>query len=65
MGPFPVRGGVPFQRFQIQILKEAGIAWTDAERLTGDTDGWRMRVQEKAYHVERWDRQRGVGCLRV
>ena len=41
------------------ILREAGIDWTDVERLTGDTEGWRKIVREKEYHAERWDRQRG------
>ena len=40
------------------ILKEAGIDWTDVDRLTGDTKGWRKILREKADHVERWDKQR-------
>ena len=42
-----------------RILREAGIDWTDVERLTGDTEDWRKIVREKTYHVERWDRQGG------
>ena len=41
------------------ILRETGIDWTDVERLTGDTEGWRKIAREKADHVERWDRLRG------
>ena len=36
-----------------RILRETGIDWTDVERLTGDTEGWRKIVREKADHVDR------------
>ena len=39
-----------------RILREAGIDRTDVERQTGDTEGWRKVVREKADHVKKWDR---------
>ena len=46
----PGRGGKPLTGVDGPmdgwILREAGIAWTDVERLTGDTEGWRKIVRE-------------------
>ena len=33
-----------------RILREAGTDWTDVERLTGDMEGWRKIVRERADH---------------
>ena len=42
-----------------RLLREAGIDWTDIERLVGDRDGYREHVREKVGHIEKWDRQKG------
>ena len=41
------------------VLKDAGMDWTDIERLTADRDEWRRRVKKRMDHVEQWERQGG------
>ena len=42
-----------------RLLREAGIDWTDIERIVGDRDGYRELVRERVGHIEKWDRQKG------
>ena len=42
-----------------RLLREAGIEWTDIERIVGDRDGYRELVRKRVGHIEKWDRQKG------
>ena len=42
-----------------RLLREAGIDWTDIERIVEDRDGYRELVRERVGHIEKWDRQKG------
>ena len=44
-----------------RVLKEAGIDWTEVERLTSDRKGWKEKVAERMEHLDRWERQKGHG----
>ena len=41
-----------------RLLREAGIDWTDIERIVGDGDSYRELVRESVGHIEKWDRQK-------
>ena len=40
-----------------RLLREAGIDWTDIERIVGDRDSYRL-VRERVGHIKKWDRQK-------
>ena len=42
-----------------RLLGEAGIDWTDIERLVGDRDGWKEIVGKRVKHIDKWDSQKG------
>ncbi len=42
-----------------RMLKEAGVDWTDVERLSRDRDGWKSMVKERMEHLYEWECQRG------
>ena len=42
-----------------KLLKEAGIDWTDIQRLTADREGWRKIVKGRFSHLEKWENQQG------
>ena len=44
-----------------RVLREAGIDWTEVERLTSDRKGWKEKVAERMEHLDRWERQKGHG----
>ena len=44
-----------------RVLREAGIDWTEVERLTSDRKGWKEKVAERMEHLDRWERQKGMG----
>ena len=39
-------------------MREAGIDWTDIERIVGNRDGYRELVRERVGHIEKWDKQK-------
>ena len=43
------------------MLREAGIDWTEVERLTSDRKGWKEKMAERMEHLDRWERQKGHG----
>ena len=63
----PGRGGKPLTGVDgpmdgwMSVLREAGIDWTEVERLTSDRKGWKEKVAERMEHLERWERQKGHG----
>ena len=42
-----------------RLLRECGVDWTDVERLCGDRDEWKVCVQGRMKHLDRWERQLG------
>ena len=46
-----------------RVLREAGIDWTEVERLTSDRKGWKEKVAERMEHLE-GDRRQCGGCRR-
>ena len=42
-----------------RLLTEAGVDWTDIERLTADREGWRKIVRERTTHLDKWESQQG------
>ena len=36
-----------------RVLREAGIDWTEVERLTSDRKGWKEKVAERMEHLDR------------
>ena len=44
-----------------RLLRDAGIDWTEVERLTSDRKGWKEKVAERMEHLDRWERQKGHG----
>jgi len=42
-----------------RLLREAGVDYTDIERLVGDRDGWRKIVRDRVEHIEVWEKQQG------
>ena len=46
-----------------RILNEAGVDWTDVERVCLDRDGWRAWVRARMVHVDKWERQGGHGYV--
>ena len=44
-----------------RVLREAGIDWTEVERLTSDRKGWKEKMAERMEHLDRWERQKGHG----
>ena len=44
-----------------RVLREAGIDWTEVERLTSDRKVWKEKVAERMEHLDRWERQNGHG----
>ena len=62
----PGRGGKPLTGVDGPmdgwlVLREAGIDWTEVERLTSDRKGWKEKVAERMEHLDRWERQKGHG----
>ena len=43
------------------MLREAGIVWTEFERLTRDRKVWKEKVAERMEHLDRWNKQKGHG----
>ena len=43
------------------VLREAGIDWTEVERLMSDKKGWKEKMAERMEHLDRWERQKGHG----
>ena len=52
------------------MIREAGIDWTEVERLTSDRKGWKEKVAERMEHLDIWgvreegDRRQCGGCRR-
>ena len=42
-----------------RLMREAGIDWTDVERLSGDRVVWKSLVNERMEHLDVWERQKG------
>jgi hypothetical protein len=42
-----------------RVMKEAGLDWTDVERLTSDREEWKSRVGERMEHLYNWECQKG------
>ena len=42
-----------------RLLREAGIDWTDVERLSGDRKVWRKLVDDRMHHLDVYERQQG------
>ena len=42
-----------------RLLREAGVDYTDIERLVSDRDGWKNIVRVRMEHVDLWERQQG------
>ena len=62
----PGRGGKPLTGVDgpvdgWMVLREAGIDWTEVERLTSDRKGWKEKVAERMEHLDRRERQKGHG----
>ena len=41
------------RRRRRRVLREAGIDWTEVERLTSDRKGWKAKVAERMEHLDR------------
>ena len=41
------------------ILRNAGIDWTDVERLCNDRNGWKEKIKERMEHLYKWQAQKG------
>ena len=46
-----------------RTLNEAGVDWTDVERVCMDREGWKAWVKIRMIHVDRWERQGGHGYV--
>ena len=44
--------------YRKRVLREAGIYWTEVERLTSDRKVWKEKVAERMEHLARWERQK-------
>ena len=44
-----------------RVLREAGLDWTEVERLTSDRKGWKEKMAERMEHLDRWEKQKGHG----
>ena len=44
-----------------KIVKEAGLDWTDINRLTADRKCWKATVRERMDHLESWERRYANG----
>ena len=42
-----------------KTLNEAGVDWTDIERVCLDREGWKAWVKIRMLHVDRWEQQGG------
>ena len=42
---------------------EAGIDWTEVERLTSDRKVWKEKVAERMEHLDWWEMQKGHGYI--
>ena len=42
-----------------KTLNEAGVDWTDVERVCMDREGWKAWVKIRMIHVDRWEQQGG------
>ena len=42
-----------------RLLREAGVDWTNVERLGSDRDGWKRMVNERMDHLYKWEQQKG------
>lgn len=42
-----------------RMLREAGVDWTDVERMSGDRDGWKKMIGVRMEHLDVWERQKG------
>ena len=42
-----------------RLLSEAGVDWTDIERLSGDRAGWRKIVKNRMEYLGVWEEQKG------
>ena len=47
--------------FWKNILREAGIDWTQIGQLCSDRTEWRSQVRERVRHIEEWERLSGHG----
>ena len=44
-----------------EVLREAGVDWTEVERLTSDRKACKEKVAERMEHLDRWETQKGHG----
>ena len=42
-----------------KMLNDAGLDWTDVERMTSDRREWKRRVLDRMNHLHEWERQKG------
>lgn len=38
-----------------KLLREAGVDWTDVERMSADRDGWKSMINERMEHLYVWE----------
>ena len=42
-----------------QVLSNAGIDWTDIERICAQRSDWRRAINQRMSHLDEWERQKG------